>query len=339
MSSAGENLWGEEEPFSDMPETAQTVYDEQGRAIPAQRITYDAQGNAIAPQNYSPPVPPPQPQQQQRQPMQPQQHQPQEEVYEEVEETEEDDADVLTDADLRLEQGKLYKLIMKHDLFADVEADERAIQNVQKAIRKFAKEQMEIMLGMRSEQAPVGLQVAFPFNAMEVEVLKMLASTATKGATEDAEEYVPEVHQAPRKATLNPIGGPRKQARAPKPLPAKPQAPVKRNRSSSLDETIERIAREEGVPRELLEEGQLLNKPVRELTPQELEERNRIIAQRRQGQVVNPQRVPMATQAEMEQRAIVHASSISSGLAKSPILTNLIDKVKAMPRSLNHVDY
>src|ERR1019366_6683663 len=107
---------------------------------------------------------------------------------------EEDFVDVLSDAHLRLEQGSLYKLVMNGNLFQDVDADPKAVQNVQKEIKTFAKERMEIMLGMRKETNTVEhLEIDFPFNALEVEVLKKLASTATKGASEHSDRYVPEV--------------------------------------------------------------------------------------------------------------------------------------------------
>ena len=71
---------------------------------------------------------------------------------EEIQEEEEDFTAVFNDANLRIEQGRLYQMIMNHDIFEGMDADERAVQNVQKEIRKFARERMEIMLGMRQEQ-------------------------------------------------------------------------------------------------------------------------------------------------------------------------------------------
>lgn len=325
--SAGDNLWGEEESFQDMPESAQTVYDERGRAtVPA--------ANSYTPRVAVQPSPSHSPQRQQA--VERSNRVVQELNNEEETEGYEDEEDVLSDADLRLEQGKLYKLIMKHDLFADVEADERAIQNVQKAIRKFAKEQMEIMLGMRSEQAPESVQVVSPFNALEIEVLKTIASTFSKGATDEYEEESAPLPAAPKRKTLNPIGGPKKQSA--KPLASKPQAPVKRARpQSSFDATIDQIAREEGVPRELLEEGQLLNKPVHELTADELLRRNQLVSQRRGTQVKSAQAAPMPSP---EQMANMVASSVTmSPNATNPVWSNLINKVKSMPQSINHQDW
>ena len=72
---------------------------------------------------------------------------------------EEDFSEVLNDANLRIEQGRLYQMIMNHNLFEGMDADERAVQNVQKEIRKFAKERMEIMLGMRQEKISTSLKL------------------------------------------------------------------------------------------------------------------------------------------------------------------------------------
>ena len=58
---------------------------------------------------------------------------------------------VLSDARLRLEQGRLYEMVMNSDLFEGSDCDPKAIKNVEKEIRNFAKERMEIMLGMRQE--------------------------------------------------------------------------------------------------------------------------------------------------------------------------------------------
>ena len=86
--------------------------------------------------------------------------------------------------------GKLYELVMKHDLFAGLDADPKAMKVVQKEIRQYAQERMEIMLGMRQEktEAPAGFPMElFPFNSLEVEILKAIAATATKGESRDAE--------------------------------------------------------------------------------------------------------------------------------------------------------
>jgi hypothetical protein len=323
-----DNLWGEEEPFSDVPEEAQTG--PNGKPVAATH-------------QYAPPVIPPGTTQR------PQRKLPElepEEVAEfeaeeaELYDIEEDFSDVLSDAHLRLEQGSLYKMIMNHDLFSGVDADPKAIRNVQKQIAQFAREQMEVMLGMRQEAAEV-TQVVSPFNDLEVEVLKRLASKATNGATEteEANQVATSFKQAPKKNTINPIGNlaPRK-APAPvtkpkaKPLPAKAPTPVKRTRQELL---IEQIAREEGVSVADLEldvKG-IGGKPVRQLTIAELEERNRLAAQRRGTQVKSASAVPMATFEEQVAKAQAQFNSIGSG-QMADLNKRIIESVKAMGPSL-----
>lgn len=176
--------------------------------------------------------------------------------------TEEDDfTEVLSDATLRLEQGNLYKLVMNNDLFQGADADPRAVANVQREIRRFARERMEIMLGMRQEKqvqdyarysAELAAQ-ANPFNGLEVQILKQVAAAASKGATErpEAEEIAVQIQ---KKTTLSPIAVPKAKGAVapapaprpvgqgrpdlgpPKPLQARPKAPLKRGPKVNLHE-------------------------------------------------------------------------------------------------------
>lgn len=320
-----DNLWGEE-PFNDMPD--ETNLDAGGQPI------------AAPPARLQRPAVPVQPQLTHSQPSQPGNYgraekPPEAEEAESIEETEEDEdfTSVLTDASLRLEQGTLYKLILNHNLFEDTDADPKAVQNVQREIRKFAKERMEIMLGMRKETSVVEhLEINFPFNALEVEILKKLAFTATKGRTEHSDNFVPEVKRVtseipnvPRK-TLNPIGSSSTQKKVSKPLQARPQAPVKR---SKLDLTIDQIAQEEGIPRELLEENLpgLGGKSLNQMTEQEIIDRNRLTSQRRTKQVKSASALPMATQAQEEMLAQQHATQMGT----TPAMNALLNAVKNMP--------
>src|ERR1700676_4339448 len=83
-------------------------------------------------------------------------------------EEDEDTADIMNDANLRLEQGRLYKMVLQGDIFAETNADPKAIRNVQREIRKFVRERMETMLGIRQEVAVQNTIVSSPFNDMEV---------------------------------------------------------------------------------------------------------------------------------------------------------------------------
>lgn len=245
------------------------------------------------------------------------------------EEPEEDYEAILSDANLRLEQGNLYKMIMNHDLFHGLEADPKAVKNVQREIKKFAKERMEVMLGMRQEQNSATVVVSSPFNELEVEILKKLASKATNGATETAEanQYAAAIKE-PRRQTLNSIGGTTTTARpaliVKKPaqkLQARPSAPLQRKRTE-----IDAILEEEGVPRSAIEEDYVpLDKPADQLTAQELVERNKQAAARRAKHqtVKNPNALPMATYEQEEMMAMQRAAQVAQGPGMPAILAKL----------------
>lgn len=281
-------------------------------------------------------------------PVQQQVAQPQQEVYEEhVSDDEEDYSSVLNDARLRLEQGKLYEMLMNHDIFEGADVDERAVKFVTRQIRNFAKEQMEIMLGMRQE-APKAQALSaenFPFNDLEVMALKALARTATKGATDAPEaQTFASVQQpaAPRRVGLNTIGVKAKpvtpQARpvqksqsaiAPqKPLQSRPAAPVQRKVESNPD--IDRILAEEGITREEYDRTfgnyQPIGKPLHKMTEQEILERNRAIAAKKTPRP--PTAIPMPS---IEQENMLHSQRVQSAEANPQMQTimNLLTTANA----------
>lgn len=258
-----------------------------------------------------------------------------EQEYEEETEEVEDYTDVLSDARLRLEQGNLYSLVMNNDLFGDSDCDPRAIKNVEKEIRQFAKERMEIMLGMRQEipkESSFPME-SFPFNALEVEVLKSLALAATKGASADAEPFVGP-SAPPKKNTLNPISVRSNQTRpAPKkqeakPLPTKAATPVKRAKTS---EAIQRILDEEGVTLEEINQvfdpnqKYLTPDEMARLTPEQMAERNRQSAARLNKTVPSRQAAPMPSQEHID---AMYASRANQAAAnpQMQMIMNLLDK-------------
>jgi hypothetical protein len=92
-------------------------------------------------------------------------------------------------ARIRLEQGRLYEMLIKHDLFEGVDAIPEAVAKVQKELKEYIVERLEILLGMRAEtQKQQPQQVITPpqFNDVEVQALKMVAAQVTKGASKNA---------------------------------------------------------------------------------------------------------------------------------------------------------
>lgn len=258
------------------------------------------------------------------------------------EETEEDFSTVLSDARLRLEQGRLYEMIMNNDLFEGTDADPKAVKHVQKQIRNFAKEQMEIMLGMRQEAAPAeaGMSASsFPFNDLEVEALKAIASAATKGATQAPEAQQFTAAATPQVRTgLKPISlktTPRQAPAAPKPtakpLATKPATPVTKNKRTEAQ--IEQILAEEGISREEYERQynpnyKPLQKPVSQMNEAELKEWKRQDALKTNKQVKSPAALPMPTPEQEEMMYSQRAQAASAHPQMQTIMSLLTQKKK-----------
>lgn len=263
--------------------------------------------------------------------------------YEDSELTEEESYEsILDDARLRLEQGRLYEMVMKHNPFEGLQADPKAVKIVQNQIVKFAKEQMEIMLGMRQpaqQQQIIEQQIIeSPFNDLEVKVLQEFASKMTGGRSSSPEANMvahklktiadpapqqelrtiaqiqppaPQSRQAPRPQQPQP----RQQAR---PLPSKPKTPIKRER-------LERLAEEFGVnPKDIGYKP--LKKPLHKMTEQELIARNKEAAARQAGSRSAPAKAakPMPS---FEQQKMMYEQNISSASNGTvSFILGLIDK-------------
>lgn len=204
---------------------------------------------------------------------------------------EEDYSNILDDARLRLEQGRLYEMVMKHNMFEDLDADPKAAIVVQRQIVKFAKEQMEIMLGMKQPRETFqGAVVSSPFNDLEVKLLKEIASKMSGGKS--AEPSANKIAQklktigTPERASRPaPIQQqPRQQAapapRAPQPLPQAPAAPLKRKKKISGG--IDRLLREGMSPKDVGYKP--LRKSPHQMTTDELLKRNEEAKERQASQ-------------------------------------------------------
>ncbi len=233
-------------------------------------------------------------------------------LTEEVAQSEDDDDDfteVLSDARLRLEQGKLYEMVMNHGLFDGVEADPRAAKSVQKQIRKFAKEQMEIMLGMRQDATLANNAIVqSPFNDLEVQILKKLASAASKGATESEEANQAEsiLQTPPKKKTLNSIGSNK--------APAKPQQKIVAKRVEPIKRQAKPV---QALPPEFEQDYKPLDKPIHEMSAQELVERDRQALERQRGRkaAMPPDRAPMPDFATQEMLAMSQVQRAAGGVS------------------------
>lgn len=254
------------------------------------------------------------------------------EPVEYTEDGEEDYSTVLLDAGLRLEQGNLYKMLMNQDIFHGLDADPRAIKHVQREIRTFAKERMELMLGMRQTlAAPEAL--ILPFNDLEISVLKKLASDVTGGVTqtEDANKHAS--WSAPKKQTLTPVASVKRPTQA---TLAPISAPARQTAPAPLKQTTAPISRPTPAPKVLKKtevvSEELLNKPIAELTEQELIDRNKIVSQKqkRRRAALPQNRVPMPSEHQMAAMAgnQADASSNSPGIQRLMEVVNVLSKKK-----------
>ena len=141
---------------------------------------------------------------------------------------------VVGEAILRLEQARLYEMLLKHDFFGGVSNNQSAKQNVEQELKKFILDRLEILLGIKQESqqnAPAEVTVELPFNIVEIDFLKALAYQGTKGASGSANlaqtqaVVQPSLNQLPKlkqAETLRPLPQPKAQPQV-KPV----QAPVK----------------------------------------------------------------------------------------------------------------
>lgn len=179
-----------------------------------------------------------------------------------LEDEEADLQEVLSNANLRLEQGRLYQMIINHDIFENLDADPKAIRNVTREFRKFARERMEIMLGMRQPTAEAqAIVVSSPFNDLEVVALKTIAAQMSKGRTL-SEGQAPAAQTAPKKDGITPLSGASKPL-APKPLPKSNLAPIQKPKAEAPAKTPAKTAAQ------TLEDS-FLQKPIEQMTPEEL---------------------------------------------------------------------
>lgn len=106
------------------------------------------------------------------------------------------ESNVIFNARLRLEQAKLYEMLINHNLFDGIEASPDAISNVQNELKVYIVKRLEILLGLREPVVRVETAVAeLPFNDIEVDFLKQLAFKGTNGASENGAPVTPKIER------------------------------------------------------------------------------------------------------------------------------------------------
>lgn len=225
-------------------------------------------------------------------------------------EEEEDTLAIMSDANLRLEQGRLYQMVLQGDIFADTNADPKAIRNVQREIRKFVRERMETMLGIRQEQPAQETIISSPFNDMEVTVLRMLASKMSKGATEEVNnrQSGPSLPPpTPKKDGITSISGSlRPQTNATTTPLRKSAAPIK-----AQPALAKKAAPAKTAPKE---DDSTLTKAIEDMTPEELAQHDAAaIARRSKNYAAMPANLtPHPTPQALEALYVAQTSNISA---------------------------
>lgn len=189
------------------------------------------------------------------------------------EEQEAEDTEVLSNARLRLEQGKLYEMLLKHDFFEDVDSDPRAVKNVQREIKNFVKERLEILLGIRQDPKIAVRSAPAQFTELEVSLLKGVLGKLSGGTTARVE--TPKTIPATRPVSnqIKKLVPPK--AIAPKPVVATPKKVMTVNQAQGQPKP------KMPVPKQMRQqESDPLYKSPSEMTSTEIEQRNREIAAR-----------------------------------------------------------
>jgi hypothetical protein len=105
-----------------------------------------------------------------------------EEIYEE-EILEEEQAEVLTEAERRIEQANLYQALLKHDLFAPGSARPEIIDSVRREFKSFILSRLEVLLGIKPDTGkllPAQEVTKNPFSEDEIKALRAIADRLTK---------------------------------------------------------------------------------------------------------------------------------------------------------------
>lgn len=248
----------------------------------------------------------------------------QETTEEQAEGEDEDDAEsdfqVLKDASLRLEQGNLYKMLLKHDLFEGVDADPRAITNVQKELRAFIRERLEILVGLKADPkiTPKQTQSQFPFTDLEVQLLKEFLAKVTGNTQQPKPATLKTSSPQSGPAKIKPVLGGSSNVRVSPPKKAQPQPQPSRPKNPDKNE-----------PR--------LTKPPSEMTAAELIEYNKkVIATRQQGKkAAASKKLPMPDSQQLENMYATRLQTNGGGNLINAILSKM---GKGAPSLMETVD-
>jgi hypothetical protein len=137
------------------------------------------------------------------------------------------ESNVIYNARLRLEQAKLYEMLINHNLFDGVEASPEAISNVQNELKFYIVKRLEILLGIREPVIKEQVQTADPsLNDVELDFLKQLAYKGTVGASATGKPTAPRSEKQSIKPLTGATSAPKLKSLASKEVTTKQNSPV-----------------------------------------------------------------------------------------------------------------
>ncbi|MDD5650816.1 MAG: hypothetical protein PHF86_10450 [Candidatus Nanoarchaeia archaeon] len=258
------------------------------------------------------------------------------------------EADTIHKTRLRLEQAKLYEMLINHNLFEGVDINPQAIKNVQNELKEFIVERLEILMGIKAEKDklenpnPIQFEYELPFNAIEIEFLKQLAYKGTKGTSATIDKTTTVITSVP--STIKPVTESKVMGTL-KPLTHKVvNSPLSSSTTYATTKKVKsaeppkkRITNDSAIPRSLTpEETELLAKqdikelskikPWDQMTAVEKENRIKEVNNKHK-KLESVQRVPMPTPEELEQKYLTEQSIRMGNTSEKSQLNSLLIKL------------
>jgi hypothetical protein len=87
---------------------------------------------------------------------------------------------VVSEAMLRIQQAKLYEILLSHSFFAPGSAEPEIQARVEAEIKEFVLERLEVLLGMRAPRSQQVAPAQLPFDEEQLAALAALANRALK---------------------------------------------------------------------------------------------------------------------------------------------------------------
>lgn len=144
---------------------------------------------------------------------------------------EEEDVASVYNVRVRLEQARLYEMLINHNLFDGVEASDQAIKNVQNELKEYIVSRLELLMGIRQPKTETREEIIIdqPFNDVEIDFLKQLSFKGTQGKSSSGEYTQPEARRVEN--TIKPLVVKKKQS-------LKPISSIKKQVVEKIVETV-----------------------------------------------------------------------------------------------------